>query len=83
MTMTMMTTTTTMTTETNQGEGIIGRRRLRQRRIRIRLKKTAIMRSFGVNNVFVDDVIVFVYVTSVSPGTYPMTSTRWYKLDCT
>ena len=77
MTMTMMTTTTTMTTETNRGEGGIGHRRcLRRQRIRIRLKKTAIMISAaGVNNVFIDNVIVFVSVTNVSPGTYPMTFT--------
>ena len=40
------------------------------------MKKTAIMISAaGVNNVFVDDVIVFVFVPSVSPGTYPTTFT--------
>ena len=76
MTITMMA-TTTMTTETNRGEGGIGcRRRLCQRRIWIRLKKTAIMISAaGVNNIFVDDIIVFVSVASVSPGTYPTTFT--------
>ena len=38
--------------------------------------KTAIMiLAAGVNNVFVDDVIIFVSVASVSPGTYPTTFT--------
>ena len=36
------------------------------------MKKTAIMISAaGVNNVFVNNVIVFVSVPSVLPGTYP------------
>ena len=55
-------------------KGIGCRHHLRRRRIRIRLKKTAIMiSSAGVKNVFVNNVIVFVSVASVSPGTYPTT----------